>query len=323
MRILVTGGAGYIGSHTVRALLDKGHEVVVVDRRSAPPGEALQGARFIAGDIADTSLLQRALMDHAIEGVIHFAAFKSVAESMGHPERYFRNNVAGSLSILEAMVAAGTPAIVFSSSCSVYGTPERLPVDEDAALRPDSPYGSSKVMVEEMLLWMEAAHGIRYLSLRYFNASGASLDGSLGEDGASSTMLIPRLLEAVRGKRGPVDIYGTDYATPDGTAIRDYIHVLDLADAHVRALDLVASGDARPRILNLGTGHGTSVREVIVMTAKVTDRNVPVRYVARRPGDPPAVWADSRRAMSALSWRPRHDLEVIIRSAWNWHSVQD
>jgi UDP-glucose-4-epimerase GalE len=318
MRILVTGGAGYIGSHTVRALLDEGHHVVVLDLRPAPGEGLLDAARFGIGDIADRPLVERLLDEHAVEGVIHFAAHKSVAESMESPERYFRNNVAGSLSVIEATLRVGVQAFVFSSSCAVYGTPDRPPVDETAPRRPESPYGTSKVIVEDMLAWFSANDRLRYVSLRYFNAAGASSDARLGEEGSRTTMLIPNLMRAVAGRRGPVDIYGTDYPTPDGTAIRDYIHVVDLADAHVRALRYLASGSGSES-LNLGTGRGRSVKEVIAAVEKVTGSTVPIRYTGRRPGDAAAIWADPRRAESILGWAARYDLDEIARSAWAWH----
>lgn len=317
----MTGAAGYIGSHTARTLLDEGNEVVALDLAPAPEGGVLDAATFVRGDIADGPLVERLLREHSVEGVIHFAAHKSVAESMRVPERYFRNNVAGSLSILEAMVRAGTPHIVFSSSCAVYGAPDRCPVDETAPRRPESPYGASKVIVEDMLRWFNHRDSIRHVSLRYFNAAGASLDARLGEDGRRSTMLIPALMRAAAGRREPVDIYGTDYPTPDGTAIRDYIHVLDLADAHLRALRHLADGGGSTS-LNVGTGTGHSVKEVIAMVAAVTGRVVPVRYVGRRDGDPGAVWADAGRAYEMLGWRARHDLTDIGRTAWEWHSRQ-
>lgn len=319
MNVLVTGGAGYIGSHTVRQLLGLGHRVVIVDLEPVDPAGPLAGARSVVADVADTDALAELLREERIDGVIHFAGRKFVAESMRDPGRYFRVNVAGSLSVLDAMVEAGTPAIVFSSSCTVYGTPERNPATEDLPLRPENPYGVSKMMVEQMLEWFGRVHGLRSLSLRYFNAAGAALDEALGEHPDRTMMLIPMLMEAALGRRDPVDIYGTDYPTPDGTAIRDYIHVEDLADAHVRALDWL---DAQEGVhaLNLGTGVGSSVREVIALVEEVSGRPVPVRWSGRRAGDAVAVWADPSSAADRLGWVARHDLRAMVETAWAWHS---
>jgi UDP-glucose-4-epimerase GalE len=318
MRVLVTGGSGYIGSHTARALVQLGHRVVILDRVAPDSAGPLAGLPFLLADIADTTAVRRVLEDSAIDGVIHFAGSKSVAESMRDPGAYIRNNVGGSLSVLEAMVAAGTRRIVFSSSCSVYGDADRCPVDERAPLRPRSPYGASKMLVEELLGWFGRVHGIEAVSLRYFNAAGASGDARIGEDWDRSTMLIPMLMKAVLGHRGPVDLYGTDYPTPDGTAIRDYVHVEDLADAHVRALAAAVDPGA-PLVLNLGTGRGASIREVVALIDRVAGQPVPVREVARRPGDPAAVWADASRASEVLGWTARFTLDEIVESAWRWH----
>ncbi len=245
MNVLVTGGAGYIGSHTVRELLARGHRVVVYDLEPIDPDGPIAAATSVVGDVAETERLAALLRDEAIDGVIHFAGRKFVAEAMRDPGRYFRVNVAGSLSVLEAMVAAGTSLIVFSSSCTVYGTPETNPATEDMPLQPENPYGTSKMMVEQMLEWYGRIHGVRSLSLRYFNAAGASFDAALGEHFDKTLMLIPMLMQATLGLREPLDIYGTDYPTPDGTAIRDYIHVVDLADAHIRALEAGAAPGGR------------------------------------------------------------------------------
>ena len=321
MRVLVTGGAGYIGSHTVRELLDRGHRVVVVDLIPSDPAGVLERARGVVGDIKDTPALVGLLRDEQIEAVVHFAGLRSVADSMRDPGTYFETNVLGSLSVARAMVEAGTPLLVFSSSCSVYGAPARLPADESLPLRPESPYGASKMLVEDILGWFSRSHGITVMSLRYFNAAGAASDARLGEDWDRSTMLIPMLIKATLGKREPVDIYGTDYPTPDGTAIRDFIHVVDLADAHARALD---HGHGRPDLgflaLNLGTGVGSSVRQVISLVEEVAQRPVPLRWSRRRPGDPPQVWADPSLARSTLGWEARHDLRAMVSTAWAWHS---
>jgi UDP-glucose-4-epimerase GalE len=321
MRVLVTGGAGYIGSHTARALLARGHRVVIVDLDPIEAGGPLDGARSVVGDILDTGLLVDLYREERIDAIVHFAGLRSVADSMRDPGAYFQSNVAGSLSVVRAMVEAGTSLVVFSSSCSVYGTPVRLPADESLPLKPESPYGVSKMIVEGMLDWFSRIHGIRVVSLRYFNAAGASFDARLGEDWDRSTMLIPMLMKAALGKRGPVDIYGTDYPTPDGTAIRDFIHVADLADAHALALERGRS-DGRPDFvaLNLGTGVGSSVRQVISLVEEVAGRPVPIRWSERRPGDPAQVWADPSRARSLLGWHARHDLRAMVSTAWAWHS---
>jgi UDP-glucose-4-epimerase GalE len=319
MNVLVTGGAGYIGSHTVRELLGRGHRVVVYDLEPTDPAGPLAAASSVVGDVAETERLAQLMRDEAIDGVIHFAGRKFVAEAMRDPGRYFRVNVAGSLSVLEAMVAAGTSLIVFSSSCTVYGTPDTNPATEDMPLRPENPYGTSKMMVEQMLEWYGAIHGVRSLSLRYFNAAGASFDAALGEHFDKTLMLIPMLMQATLGRREPLDIFGTDYPTPDGTAIRDYIHVVDLADAHIRALE-AGAGQAGAAVLNLGTGVGSSVKEVIGLIEEVTGQQVPVRWADRRPGDAVAVWADPSNARQVLGWEARHDLRAMIESAWIWHS---
>jgi UDP-glucose-4-epimerase GalE len=319
MKVLVTGGAGYIGSHTVRELLARGHHVVIYDLELVDPTGPLGAARAVHGDVANTALLADVLHEESIEGVIHFAGRKFVAESMRDPGRYFRVNTAGSLSVLEAMVAAGTPLIVFSSSCTVYGTPDTNPATEDTPLRPENPYGTSKLMVEQMLRWYGQVHDIRSMSLRYFNAAGASFDAALGEHLDKTMMLIPMLMAATLGLREPLDIYGTDYPTPDGTAIRDYIHVVDLVDAHIRALEAVAS-QAGATVLNLGTGVGSSVKEVIALIEEVTGREVPVRWADRRPGDAVAGWADPSSARRVLGWKAQHDLRAMVESAWSWHS---
>jgi UDP-glucose-4-epimerase GalE len=320
MNVLVTGGAGYIGSHTVRELLARGHRVIVYDLASVDPHGPIGAASSIVGDVAETERLAAILRDEAVEGVIHFAGRKFVAEAMRDPGRYFRVNAAGSLSVLEAMVAAGTSLFVFSSSCTVYGTPDTNPATEDMPLRPENPYGTSKMMVEQMLEWYARIHGVRSLSLRYFNAAGASFDAALGEHFDQTLMLIPMLMQATLGLREPLDIYGTDYPTPDGTAIRDYIHVVDLADAHIRALE-AAAGTEGARVLNLGTGVGSSVKGVIGLIEEVTGRDVPVRWTDRRPGDAVAVWADPTNARERLGWEAQHDLRAMIESAWAWHST--
>jgi UDP-glucose-4-epimerase GalE len=318
--ILVTGGAGYVGSHACKALAASGYLPVVYDNLSRGHREAVRWGPLVAGDLHDCAKLAAAFRVHRISAVMHFAAFAYVGESMVDPERYYRNNVGGTLALLAAMRAAGVGQIVFSSTCAVYGVPDRLPIRETAAMMPLSPYGETKLAIERALHWYGAAYGIRYAALRYFNAAGADPAGEIGEDHEPETHLIPLVLRAALGRGGIVEIYGTDYATPDGTAIRDYIHVSDLADAHVRALADLAGGGAS-LALNLGTGFGCSVREVIAAVERVGGRAVPQRPVARRLGDPPALVADAALARSRLGWRPQYsDLDTIIRTALAWES---
>lgn len=320
MNILVTGGAGYIGSHTVQELERLGHEVVVVDNLVHGHRAAVRGA-VIPADIRDRAVLSPLLRDRGIDGVIHFAAFAAAGESVVNPSKYFINNVEGTRNLLDAMVDAGVQRLVFSSSCSVYGQPDQVPVGEDAPKRPESPYGESKLMCERMLPWYERAHGLRSVSLRYFNAAGASLDGSIGDDVRPATRLVPVALEVALGQRPTLPLYGTDYDTPDGTCIRDYVHVVDLASAHAQALDYLARGGATDAF-NVGTGRGHSNRELIAMVERVTDRRLPVVELPRRPGDPGRVYADNARVRAALGWEPRHgDLETIVRTAWAWRQA--
>ena len=321
MRVLVTGGAGYIGSHAVRALVDSGHDVVVIDLRPMPRIGDFEPVTAVIGDVRDTPTLTDLLGRERIDGVVHFAGLRSVAESMRDPGSYFDTNLMGSISVVRAMAETGTPSLVFSSSCSVYGSPTRMPADETLPFAPESPYAASKVAVEQILPWYAQRYGLRIMSLRYFNAAGASLDGTLGEDWERSPMLIPNLIKAALGRRAPLDIYGSDYPTPDGSAIRDYVHVADLADAHVRALDVIASRAAGSvDALNLGTGVGSSVREVIALVEEIGGGPVPVHWTARRPGDPAQVWADPTRARTTLGWHARYDLRAMIETAWDWHS---
>jgi UDP-glucose 4-epimerase len=319
--VLVTGGAGYVGSHIARELLERGDQVVILDLAPvAPPALAMQpGMQYVAGDIRDKDLVSGIFATTPIDAVIHLAALKSVAQSMSDPGAYFETNVGGSLALLQAMSRSGVKILVFSSTCGVYGEPERLPVDEECSLQPASPYGESKLLVERMLAWFDRLAGIRYASLRYFNAAGASDDAQLGEQWQGAVNLIPIVIEAALGRGPAVQILGTDYPTRDGTAIRDYIHVLDLADAHLRALDHLREG-ASSAVLNVGTGVGSSVQEVIDATASIAGRPVPTSVTARRIGDPAAVWADSSRAERVLGWKARRGLPEIIESALRWHS---
>ncbi|PZA06822.1 MULTISPECIES: UDP-glucose 4-epimerase GalE [unclassified Meiothermus] len=319
MRVLVVGGAGYIGSHTAKALHQAGYTPVVFDNLSMGHRWAVKWGPLVEADLGDQPAIVRALEDHRIEAVVHFAANAYVGESMQNPAKYFRNNVVGTLNLLEAMHQAGVRQVVFSSSCATYGLPQRLPIPEEHPQDPINPYGESKLMGEKMLRWFGECHGLRWVSLRYFNAAGADPEGELGEVHDPETHLIPLVIEAVLGKRPPVQVFGTDYPTPDGTAIRDYIHVTDLAEAHVRALQYLQDGGASTA-LNLGTGKGHSVREVIRMVEAVSGRAVPFTLAPRRPGDPPELVADAAKAERVLGWRAGRSFEDIVETAWRWHS---
>jgi UDP-glucose 4-epimerase len=321
MKVLVTGGAGYIGSHTVRLLRERGYGVVVLDSMEFGHRAAIDDTPLIEGDTADESLVRRVLEEQGIEAVIHFAAYKNAGESVEQPERYFDNNVCGSLSLLRAMKDAGVRYLVFSSTCAVYGTPNKLPVAEDNDLHPESPYGESKRMVEQILHWFDVCHGLRYASLRYFNAAGAWPDASIGEAWRVTLNLIPLVMKAALGRAPTIKVFGTDYPTPDGTAIRDYIHVVDLADAHIKALEYLVGQD-RSDIFNLGTGTGSSVQEVIDVARRVSGVDIPVAYTERRKGDPVAIYADNTKARDVLGWQPQYGLEEIVRHAWQWHSTR-
>jgi UDP-glucose-4-epimerase GalE len=318
MRVLITGGAGYIGSHTAKVLAKAGLETVVVDNLQRGHREAVQWGPLVEADIADRKALRKVFRQYPVEAVIHFAAFAYVGESMRVPEIYFNNNVAKTLDLLEVMREEGIRKIVFSSSCATYGYPRQIPIPEEHTQQPVNPYGESKLMVERLLHWYGIAHGMSWVALRYFNAAGADLDGELGEDHDPETHLIPLAIAAALGIIPFLEIYGTDYDTPDGTAVRDYLHVTDLGDAHLAALRYLDSG--RPSAtFNLGVGAGHSVREVVAMVEKVSGRRVPVREVARRPGDPACLIAEAAKAASVLGWRPRYSsLEQIVRTAWNW-----
>ena len=316
LNVLITGGAGYVGRFCIRELVAAGHDVVVLDARPLAD-RATAAVASITGEIGDAELVDGVLRDHRVDVVLHLAAEKSVEASMAAPGPHLLRNVGGSLVLLEAMRARGVRRIVFSSSAAVYGTPRRVPVDEGAALVPDNPYGAGKVMVEQALQWYARCHGFGTISLRYFNAAGASVDGSLGEGGPEATNLIPRVMRALAGSAEPVSIYGTDYPTPDGTAVRDYVHVEDLARAHVRAVERVGEA-SMAHVYNLGTGHGVSVRQVLEAAERASGKTVPHVEAARRPGDPPAVWADASAAARDLGWRAERNLDDIVRSAWLW-----
>jgi UDP-glucose 4-epimerase len=320
MSVLVTGGAGYIGSHTIRQLRARGEAVVAYDSLDNGHRSAVGDTPLIVGSTLDRGALDVLFQTHQIDSIIHFAALKAAGESMEQPGRYFRNNVDGTLTLLEAAQRAGVQHFVFSSTAAVYGTPAVLPVDETAPLQPENPYGESKLICERMLRWFDDSHGMRHVALRYFNATGAAEDGSIGEDWAITLNLVPIVMKATL-ERGPkLRVFGTDYPTPDGTAIRDYIHVEDLADAHLRALDYLRAGNPSTT-LNLGTGQGSSVQEVIDMTERLSGVRVPRDYVERRAGDPSMVYADNSKAAAVLGWQPAYGLEQIIQSAWRWHAA--
>ena len=319
MRVLVTGGAGYIGSHTARALAARGDDVVVLDTLERGFRGAVAGLPLIVGDAGETELVRRIVVERGVEAVVHFAALKSAPESVAEPARYFRANVGAATGLFDAIVGTGVRWLVNSSSCAVYGTPDRLPVDESAPLRPENPYAETKAIVERMLEWIERAGAVRTMSLRYFNAAGGAFDGSSGEDWSHAANLLPLVLATAAGRRPCLEIFGTDFPTPDGTAIRDYVHVLDLATAHVRALDCLAAG-SRLRVVNVGTGVGHSVRDVVATAEAVTGRSIPVEERGRRAGDPAAIWADTSRAERELGWRASYGLREILESAWAWHS---
>jgi UDP-glucose 4-epimerase len=315
-RVLVTGGAGYIGSVVTAQLLANGCDVVVYDNLSHGSKRAVpSGAELIVGDTADQSALDRLFREHPINAVMHFAAYIEAGESMQVPEKYFRNNTVNTLALLEAMLAHKVNRLVFSSTAALYGTPERTPIEETDPLRPTNAYGESKLLVEQMLAWFNRIHGLRYSCLRYFNASGAA--GDLGEDHVPESHLIPLTLQVALGKREHISIFGTDYPTPDGTCIRDYVHVSDLASAHLLVLDALRQRDKL--IYNLGTGRGFSVREVVETVRRVTGHPIPAREVPRRAGDPAVLVAGSDNIKHDLNWRPQFpELEVIVRSAWEW-----
>lgn len=318
MTILVTGGAGYIGSHTVRQLRAEGRDVVVLDSLERGNRDALLGAPFVQGDISDSSLVAEVCREHGVDSVIHFAAYKSVGESMTDPAKYWRNNVQGTVDLLEGMLAADVRRIVFSSSAAVYGNPDSLPIREDAPLRPENVYAETKAVMERVIHWYGQTHGVRWASLRYFNAAGASSDGVLGENWDMSTNLLPLVMKAALGASGPVKVFGDDYPTPDGTGVRDYIHVEDLAIAHSKAIEHLDAG--RESItLNLGTGRGVSVMEIIRATENAHGHSVPHEVVERRPGDPATVYADPTSANLVLDWTATRGLSEIVRDAYNWH----
>jgi UDP-glucose 4-epimerase len=323
MRVLVTGGAGYIGSVVAEELLQAGHQVVVFDNLSRGHRQAVpKDAELIVGDLADRVGLDQSLRSRAIDVVMHFAALIEAGESMKAPEKFFRNNTANALTLLEAMLAAGVKRLVFSSTAALFGNPERTPIEEDDPVRPTNAYGESKLLVERMLAWLHQIHGLRYASLRYFNAAGASRPDQ-GEAHQPETHLIPRILQVALGRAEHVNIFGTDYPTTDGTCVRDYIHVSDLARAHLLALDALAQNGPEkcsPLIYNLGNGQGFSVRQVVEVARKVTGHPIPVIESPRRAGDPAVLIASSGKIRRELGWQPKFpDVKTIVESAWQWH----
>jgi UDP-glucose 4-epimerase len=322
MRVLVTGGAGYIGSVVAEDLLQAGHDVVVFDNLSRGHRQAVpKNAELVVGDLADRACLDQLLRSRRIDAVMHFAALIEAGESMKAPEAFFRNNTSNALTLLEAMLTAQVKRFVFSSTAALFGNPERTPIEEDDPVRPTNAYGESKLLVERMLAWFHQIHGLRYASLRYFNAAGAS-GPDKGEAHQPETHLIPRILQVALGRAEHANIFGTDYPTRDGTCIRDYIHVSDLARAHLLALEALALGNSSPLIYNLGNGQGFSVREVVEVARKVTGHPVPVIESPRRAGDPAVLIASSEKIRRDLGWQPRFpDLKAIVDSAWHWHRV--
>ena len=314
MRIFLTGGAGYIGSVCSELLLNEGHEVAIFDNLSEGHRRAVDSrANFVRGDLTDRLQIEAALSSTRPDAVMHFAAYALVPESMRDPSKYFRNNIANGLNLLDAMVGTGVQRIIFSSTCAIFGPPERVPIDETAHPRPVSPYGESKLAFEKILRWYDGIHALKFVSLRYFNAAGAT--ENLGEDHRPETHLIPNVLKVALGQSPNVEIYGTDYETPDGTCIRDYIHIVDLARAHILALGAAASG-----FYNLGTGGGSSVREVIAACRKITGRKIETIEKPRRLGDPPRLIASSEKIKKEVGWQPQfQSLDAIVESAWKWH----
>jgi UDP-glucose 4-epimerase len=318
MHVLVVGGAGYIGSHMVKLLCQRGFKVTVLDNLSAGYRDAVVDGRFVLGDLGDLDVLEDLFESGRFDGVMHFASHIQVGESVREPAKYYRNNVFKTQHLLDAMVAYRTRGFIFSSTAAIFGEPVRMPIDEDHPKNPINPYGRGKWMVEQMLQDYDVAYGMKSLCLRYFNAAGADPDGALGERHEPETHLIPLVLQAAAGRQPHVTVFGTDYATPDGTCVRDFIHVNDLCEAHLLALQRLWAG-GNSAAYNLGNGSGFSVREVIETARTVTGREIPVAYGERRPGDPARLVADSRRARAELGWEPQYaDLATIIAHAWRW-----
>lgn len=319
MAILVCGGAGYIGSHTAYELYKKGEDVIVVDNLITGHKKAVLGGKLYVGDLRDSEFMDKVFEENDIEAVIDFAAFSLVGESVSKPLEYYENNVYGTMCLLKKLVKYGVKKIVFSSTAATYGEPERIPIKEEDSTVPTNPYGETKLAVEKMLKWCDNAYGIKYVVLRYFNVAGADVSGMIGEDHNPETHLIPLILQVPLGKRDCINVFGDDYETKDGTCIRDYIHVTDLADAHILALDKLRR-DNSSATYNLGNGEGFTVNEVIDAARRVTGHPIPAKVVARRPGDPAKLVASSEKIIKELGWNPQHDtLEEIIDTAWKWH----
>ncbi|QPC84292.1 UDP-glucose 4-epimerase GalE [Phototrophicus methaneseepsis] len=319
MKVLVTGGAGYIGSHVVEMLVEKGYEVVVFDNLSAGHRSAVhKDATLVVGDLLNKGDLEKLFAAHQFEGILHFASHILVGESMEKPFKYFNDNMAAIWNVLEFATANGVKRFILSSTAALFDDPERIPISEDEPLKPGSVYGETKYMAERTLMWMDRIYGLRYCALRYFNACGAHPNGHIGEDHHPESHLIPITLQVALGQRDSLAIYGSDYDTPDGTCVRDYVHVLDLAEAHILALEALGNGPSR--VYNLGSGTGYSVKEVVEVARQVTGHAIPTVETERRPGDLPRLIADSTRIKRELGWAPEFDnLHVIIETAWNWH----
>lgn len=322
IRVLITGGAGYIGSHTAKLLAQCGFEPVVLDNLSVGQERAVKWGPFVKGDVGNIAMLHEVIRRYQVQAVIHFAASAYVGESVTNPRKYFHNNVSNTLKLLDAQIDSGVKFIVFSSTCATYGNPETIPISEDHPQKPVNPYGESKLFVERALHWYSQAYGLKWVSLRYFNAAGADLEGEIGEHHDPETHLIPLAIQSALDPRQTVCVYGTDYATPDGTAVRDYLHVMDLAEAHVLALRYLFDGRENTAI-NLGTGKGHSVRQVIAEVECVGGTRIATCDAPRRAGDPPVLVAAATKATRLLGWHPRYSqLTTIIQTAWKWHCAQ-
>ena len=322
VNVLVVGGAGYIGSHMVKELIEAGFDVTTLDNLSTGHRQSVTGGTFVHGDLSDQKLLDKIFSDKPVDAVMHFAAYSLVGDSVKNPIAYYRYNFNGTLSLVEAMLRNGIRRFIFSSTAAVYGEPETVPIPETHPCAPDNPYGAGKLAVERLISDCDSAYGLKYMSLRYFNAAGADASGQIGERHERETHLIPLVLQTALGRRPQIDIFGTDYGTPDGTCLRDYVHVTDLASAHLLALSSLMEG-SESNIYNLGNSKGYSVREVIDLCREITGEPIPEREVERRAGDPAILVADSGKVRRELGWQPRYEnLENIVESAWRWHQHQ-